>query len=110
LLLLGLVIVVSQIVSRAPSEQKLVFRLGEQASRLRQLDVSWTPEGEEQPLGAVALRFDSGAPREVRHALSVPDGRYTLEIRLQSTGAVPAFHTRRLMLEGGETTISLDSP
>jgi hypothetical protein len=98
---------------RVPADQELVFRLEDDAASVREIEATWTPEGEREASGGVELRFDDRAPRSVRHRVSLPNGRYEVAVEVvRQTGDAALSHTtttRRVNLEGGETVIPLQA-
>jgi hypothetical protein len=122
-LLSGAAVVGTYIASHAPREQTLVFRPGSVPAA--SLTATWTPDGDDQPVGGVTLHFPSPTTRETRHRVSLPNGEYTLNIKLTAApdrdsnpdesaamGALPpraeTTVVERVRLEGGETLIALD--
>lgn len=120
-LLLGIAVAVVPLFSHFPREQVLVFRAHN--AWIDHLDAAWTPDGESDASGGVALNLPEPTP-EVTHRVSLPNGRYTLaihynrtqaEVRAPNRGArapdgvepVEATVTRRVNLSGGETVIGL---
>jgi hypothetical protein len=111
--IVGIALVASQLLGSGPSEQSLMFRLGQERASVRRIDASWTPVGEREPAGGVTLRFPDGAPELVRHRVSLPNGRYELAIEVTRAGFAggsgQTTSSRRVTLEGAETLIPLDS-
>lgn len=112
-LVLGFAVAAAVLLRRAPAEQELVFRLEDGAGAVRELSASWRPEGEPEASGGVELRFDARAPRNVRHRVSLPNGRYEVAVEVVRQEADAALShtttTRRVNLEGGETVIPLQA-
>ena len=111
LLVGGIALALTQVLPSMPHEQSLVFRMKDPS--VQRLQATWTPEGEHEALGGVTLSFGDAAPREVRHRVKLPNGRYEIAVDLQraegDSGLSSRSTTRRVNLEGEETVISLDA-
>lgn len=108
----GLLIAAALLLPAVPREQVLVFRLNDPGS-VRRLEVAFTREGEAQAESGVSLRYASAAPATVRHAVSLPNGRYRLAISVERElpeGRRETSLERRVTLEGGETVVALEVP
>lgn len=110
LLVGGIALALTQVLPSVPHEQSLIFRLKDPA--VQKLEATWTPEGEREALGGVVLSFGDAAPREVRHRVKLPNGRYEIAVDLEraeaDSGLSSRSTTRRVNLDGDETVISLD--
>jgi hypothetical protein len=110
-LVLGFVAAAAVLMRHAPAEQELVFRLDDGPGAVREISATWRPEGDREASGGVELRFDARAPRTVRHRVSLPNGRYDLDVEVVRQEPDAALShtttTRRVNLEGGETVIPL---
>jgi hypothetical protein len=124
LLLAGVAVAAIPMLQAVPHEQRIVFLAPDGVEGLvKELDVTWTAVGHDEPLGGVLLRFPERARRRVEHRVSLPQGEYTLAIRAWhencatgqpdlDTGGSPSepketTHVRRVTLDGKETTIFL---
>lgn len=83
-LLGGLAFAVSTLLPSVPREQILLFRL-EQTAGVKKLNATWTVPGRSEPSGGVTLHFNAQSPRNIRHALSLPNGPYVLDISIERT-------------------------
>jgi hypothetical protein len=111
-LIAGVVLALATTTRHARHDTALIFRFDPDLSEgVRQLSASWTPAGELEPAGGVALNFPAGPGREVRHVLSLPQGDYVislqiappeLERRMPETTLV-----RRVTLAGTDVVIPL---
>ncbi|HEX3594684.1 MAG TPA: hypothetical protein VHU80_06270 [Polyangiaceae bacterium] len=117
LLIAGLLVSLVPLSRRTPRTQ--VIRL-ELPPRFREtegrVDVSWTREGDTEPLGGFTLTFPEGAPASLRREISAPDGIYRLYISLEALGKTgvtakaPARLeiARQLSLNGAEVRVLLE--
>ncbi|HMJ10409.1 MAG TPA: hypothetical protein VK524_03330 [Polyangiaceae bacterium] len=131
----GVAVAVVSLLPSVPREQILLFRLQER-ELVRELRATWSVPGRE-PEGGVTLHFSEAAPHTVRHSVSLPNGSYVLDVRVEraespsgSRAHTPGFdsvagqgpsrvgselrqepptttYVRRVSLEGGETVIRL---
>jgi hypothetical protein len=104
LLVAGVVLGVSQVAPLWPRSQSLALDLGQSGGLVKRVDLAWMSDQDGELLGGVELAFPDGAPSVVRHALSLPNGRYVLDVAMVL--AVPptgAERTRRF-----ERTVRLD--
>lgn len=109
LLLVGIAVAALELAPAVPREHGLVFELDD-PRQVRRLDATWTDLGASEPRGGVTLRFDRPPPRRIRHAVTLPHGNYvlTIDVERRMAGATrQTTHTRRVSLQGGETTIVL---
>ena len=109
-LLGGVVLVVALFSPALPREQVLLLRVGPGVERI---EASFTPEGDSVPVSAVKLAFPGAAPSRVRHVLSLPNGRYVIQVQVER-GPTDAHretsYVRRVTLQGGEAELPLDGP
>jgi hypothetical protein len=105
LVLVGVAVALLELVPAVPRDHTLVFRL-ERAAAVQRLDATWTPVGEAEAAGGVSLRFDREPPRHIHHSVSLPDGDYVIAVAVEAD-ADKTTYTRRVTLQGGETTIPL---
>ena len=97
-----------------PRDQVIVVRL-DAAEPVKRLKVSYTPDGESDPISGATLAATGSSAGSVRHAVSLPNGRYLVsidaELALSDGGVRETSHVRRVTLEGGETLLRLaDTP
>jgi hypothetical protein len=123
LLVTGILLALLPLSRRTPHAQTLVLQVPtwfrETESRL---EVSWTRDGDAEPLGGFTMTFPEGAPASVRREISAPDGKYRLDVTLERAkrGNVPGKRadagrrpalveiTRQLSLNGGEVRVLLE--
>ena len=104
---LALAPVIGELFSR---EQRVVFDLGPDSPRVQSIDIAWTPAGQDQPLGGLRLGAEAVKTSRIRHQLSVPNGWYLFDVSIETAGDARLTKTtlsRRVNLQGGETTIFL---
>ena len=91
-----------------PREQVLVYRVVG-GDPVRRLKVHITRDGESEPAVGTTL---TGSSASFRQSVSLPNGRYTLDIaaeRALSDGGVRETSlVRRVNLEGGETVLPIE--
>ena len=93
-----------------PDEQRLIFDLGPDSARVRSIEVAWTPPGQSHPGGGLRLSAAAAKTSRIRHTLRVPNGTYVLDVSVErAVDGKPAKTSlsRRVNLQGGETTIFL---
>jgi hypothetical protein len=78
----GVAFAIVSLLPSIPREQILLFRL-EEAGEIEQLNATWTVPGKAEPSGGVTLHFPVSPDRAIRHALSLPNGPYLLDISIQ---------------------------
>ncbi|HVW30666.1 MAG TPA: hypothetical protein VHC69_35160 [Polyangiaceae bacterium] len=117
LLVVGLLLSFLPLSRKTPRQQTVVldvperFRDGE-----ARVDVSWTRNGDTEPLGGFTMTFPEGAPASLRREISAPDGKYRLDVSLERSrkrgpaggGPVCVEFTRQLSLNGGEVRVLLE--
>jgi len=86
LLVLGMAAIGLFVFRQAPRQVTLVYGVPEPASA-RELDVEIRRAG--ATVRHAEFRFPGGAPAQVRHEVRLPDGDYTLGLRLSSDGEAP---------------------
>jgi hypothetical protein len=93
-----------------PREQVLVYRAAG-GDPVRRLKIHITRDGESEVLVGTTL---TGSSASFRHSVSLPSGRYTLDItaeRMLADGGVRETSlVRRVNLEGGETVLPIEDP
>ena len=88
-----------------PHDQPLVLRLEGEGS-VRRIEGSLTREGEREPARGFTLSFERGAPSRVRHTVSLPNGRYLLDLAVVHDGSPTETRVeRRVSLAGEEVVI-----
>lgn len=80
-LLLGVVVIGTELWSQVPQETDVEYVLGAGHADVVELRVGYLLEGEE--LHGVSFRYPEGAPRVVRHEVSLPSGRYTVALEVR---------------------------
>jgi hypothetical protein len=117
LLIAGLLVSLVPLSRRTPKTQFIRLAL---PSRFRgsegKVEVSWTREGDAEPLGGFTLTFPEGAPASLGREISAPDGKYRLDISLEELGKAilpgraPARIeiARQLSLNGAEVRVLLE--
>jgi hypothetical protein len=119
ILVVGLLLALVPLSQRAPRTQVVVldvperFRDGE-----TRVEVSWTRDGDADPLGGFTMTFPEGAPASLRREISAPDGKYRLDVSLERSkdrvsrggpaGPARVEFTRQLSLNGGEVRVLLE--
>jgi len=99
-----------------PREQELAFKLANGPAE--QLEVSWTPDSENEPQGGFSMKLAPKSSRILRHTAELANGPYRFDIvvtRVQVSGEPVAAqadppttsYVRRVTLEGVPTTIHL---
>jgi hypothetical protein len=104
LVVAGAAVGVSLVAPLWSRSQSLALDLGQSGSRVERVDLAWASEEDGEVLGGVALAFPNGAPSVVRHAFSLPNGRYALDVALV-LAAPPADRERTQRFE---RTVRLD--
>jgi hypothetical protein len=103
----GLCAVAWQLLPNVPRHTELEFALGPGHQRVIELRVGFEREGEE--LHGVSFGFPSGAPRTVRHSVSLPSGRYLVRCELRARDGGSRLETHRLQAPAdGVVRIVLD--
>ena len=113
LLLLGLALAASHLLSALPGDQELVFRFPDRRP-ISRLEAHWQDESG-AVLGGVTLNFPAGRRYSARHTVELANGTYEFLVELEflaiegpGRGARPKTKLRRrVTLRGGETPISL---
>ena len=118
ILVVGLLLALLPLSQRAPRTQVVVFDVPE---RFRdgesRIEVSWTRNGDTDPVGGFTMTFPEGAPASLRREISAPDGKYRLDVSLERSknrgkaagGPVRVEFTRQLSLNGGEVRVLLEN-
>jgi hypothetical protein len=78
---LGLATVAWQLLPNVPRPTQLEFSLGREHQRVVELRVGFERGGEE--LHGVSFGFPEGAPRTLRHSVSLPAGEYLVRCELR---------------------------
>jgi hypothetical protein len=92
LLVAGALLALRPFAAVLPRDHEIELPLREHADVAR-LELVWTPEGVEEAAQGSALRFAPGsAPRRPRVVVRLPDGRYDVEITIESVDG-----TRRVL-------------
>jgi hypothetical protein len=114
LLIAGLLVSLIPLSRKTPKTQVLLLEL---PARFREtegrVEVSWTREGDTEPLGGFTLTFPEGAPASLRREISAPDGKYRLDVSLEAVAKSPATSrapapveiTRELSLDGARVRV-----
>jgi hypothetical protein len=120
ILVAGLLLALIPLTQRAPRTQVVVLEVPE---RFRdgesRVEVSWTRDGDTEPLGGFTMTFPEGAPTSLRREISAPSGKYRLDVSLERSknggslgggagGPVHVEFTRQLSLNGGEVRVLLE--
>jgi hypothetical protein len=120
LLLVGLLVSLVPLSRRAPKTQVILLVVPERFRDSRgQVDVSWTRDGDTEPLGGFTLAFPDGLPASLRREISVPDGKYRLDVALAKAGGAGGIGktvhdesrieiARQLSLDGTEVRVLLE--
>jgi hypothetical protein len=117
LLVVGLLLSLLPLSRRTPREQTVVFELpGPFRECAARVEVSWTRDGDAEPLGGFTMTFPEGAPASLRREISAPDGKYRLDVSLERPkkrgpgrgGPARVEFTRQLSLNGGEVRVLLE--
>ena len=97
---LGLCAVAWQLLPNVPRPTEIEFALGEGHQRIVELRVGFERGGEE--LHGVSFGFPDGAPRTVRHSVSLPSGDYLVrcELRARDGGSRQLTHRLQAPAEG----------
>ena len=107
----GVVLLASQLLPRLPRDQPLVLRL-RQSTNVERIAARLSRDGDEELAAGFTLYFKGGAPRRVAHTLSLPNGRYRMEVDLRlrqaNGGTAETTLSRRVNLTGDELTVTLD--
>lgn len=80
-LLIGAVVIGAELWSQVPQQADVEYVLGSRHADVVELRVGYLLEGEE--LHGVSFRYPEGAPRVVRHEVSLPSGRYTIALEVR---------------------------
>jgi hypothetical protein len=101
----GVAAAVSVVAPTLPHDQPLVLRLSGGA-KVDRIEGSLTREGEREPARGFSLRFEDSAPSRVLHTVSLPNGRYRLELSVSQRGQPTETRVeRRVTLAGEELVI-----
>jgi hypothetical protein len=82
LLLAGVAFALVRVLPSVPHEQILLFRF-DGIGAVSRLSATWTVPGRSEPEGGVTLHFPASSSRTVRHAISLPNGPYVLDISVE---------------------------
>ena len=111
LLITGVALALAPVVGELFSErQQLVFDLGPRSPQVRSIDLAWTPAGQDRPAGGLRLGAEAIKTSRIRHQLDVPNGWYVFDVSVETAQGgrlTKTTHSRRVNLQGGETTIFL---
>jgi len=83
-ILVGLIVVGTQIFQASPRETEIRYGLGPRHDDVVELRIAYAVEGEEA-VGA-RFRFEDGAPRSVRHTVELHPGRYEVRADVMERG------------------------
>lgn len=90
-----------------PQDQPLSIELAE-PSQIKAVELRWS-DGDGDPLGGVTYNYRPGtAPSLLRHTVEVPNGDYTLSVRVRRSGKATS-EVRRVTLTGDPVRIDLRS-
>ena len=89
---LSLCTVAWQLLPSVPRQTELEFSLGSAHRRVVELRVGFERGGEE--LHGVSFGFPEGAPRTLRHSVSLPAGDYLARCELRERGGASRLFTR----------------
>jgi hypothetical protein len=102
------------LVPHLPHEHRVDLRL-EDARAVTGVDVAWAPKGDigdardGEPVRTGEWRFAAGtAPPSIRTSVSLPDGRYGVDVTVERGDARQAFH--RLITQGEAEAESITVP
>lgn len=110
---LAAALVVAMLLARGwPKEQTVHYVLGDAAPRVEEVDARWADgkaRGDESWMREATFRYAPGrAPRVVTHEPRLPDGEYTVEVKIAAASATNVV-TRHVHLAGGAMSINLSS-
>lgn len=96
LLLAGLLVSLIPLSRHAPKAQFLVLVVPDEfRDSNARVEVSWTRDGDTEPLGGFTLAFPEGLPASLRREISAPNGTYRLDVALEPReGPGKAVHAR----------------
>lgn len=105
LLVLGLAAIGLFVFRKVPREVTLVYGVPDPGStRLLEVDIR---KGD-SVVRRAEFHFSSGAPAQVRHEVRLPDGEYTLALRLVGAAGAVTVLTRSIAVsEGGAIVVPL---
>lgn len=110
ILLLPLVVVAGWLwlrSERADSPAEIHFRVGPQASSVRQIDLHFRVVGSDSVVHELSRRFPAGAPPELFERVHVPPGNYEIAVRLQLADGGERRLTRACPLAGRPVEVDL---
>jgi streptogramin lyase len=85
--LIGGGVIVAMLASPALPHERTVELQLPSGGAVTALQVAVSPEGVSEPMHAASWRFDAGhAPRSVQTRVSLPDGRYAVEVLVEQGG------------------------
>jgi hypothetical protein len=105
----GVAALVWQLLPNVPRDQTVVFVLGNQASTVARLDVSWElAEGGHE--GGFTLNFPSPAPERVVRQLRLAEGEYVFHVSAARREAAERRTelTRQVTLSGDAVTLRIE--
>jgi hypothetical protein len=88
---------------KLPHDREIELRITDPASVV-QVDLQWlSPSDAEEVIQGGSWRFSRGsAPRSIVSKVSLPDGRYDLDVLVRRTDGADASHRRSLTLGDGQ--------
>ncbi len=104
LLVVGVAVAVSVVAPTLPHDQPLVLRLPS-AADVDRIEGSLTRVGEREAARGFSLRFVDGAPSRVVHTVSLPNGRYRLELAVGRRGEPTETRVERQVTLAGEEIV-----
>jgi hypothetical protein len=106
----GLIAAASIALPALPHDHKLIL-VAPSEGRIEQIEASVVADGETEAVRGFSLNFVGGAPARHVHAVSLPNGRYRLNLLVRGRTAGGAQTqtslSRRVTLDGSDTTVQL---
>ncbi len=103
-LIVGVLLVGSQLWEAVPQETEIHYRLGPQHEEIRSISLSYQTGGEE--VVRTDFRWPAGAPRTVPHAVSLPPAEYLIEAEVRASSG--SRHLERRLAIPAEGLVSID--